>query len=68
MKSFKNYLKSKQSRDELHERLRTNWRNRMNSLEKKMSRGAAQIFTVIKDRCNWGQKDFPKNIRKPKKG
>lgn len=48
----------------LNQRLRSNWRNRMNSVQVKMSIGAQQIYRMIKDRWNWGNKDFPKNHRK----
>ena len=55
-----------QKNPELKFSLQQNWRNRMNSLQTKMSLGGANIFRVIKARFKWGEKDFPKNIRKPK--
>lgn len=34
------------------------WKNHDQTLGKKMSRGAANIFRIIKTRCGWGNKDL----------
>ena len=39
--------------------LKRNWLRRMNSLEKKMTRGSQNIYRMIKTRFKWGNKDFP---------
>ncbi len=69
MKPFKKEIENRViERATARERLREYWQCRMRSLsEKKMSRGAANIFRIIKDRFNWGEKDFPRNIKKPKR-
>ena len=42
----------------MHAKIESNWHNRMNSTQKKMSQGAQQLFRVIKCRCRWGNKQL----------
>jgi len=50
----------------LNAHLAENWQNRMDSQEKKMSRGAQNIFRIIKSRFNWGNKNLWRRCDKQK--
>lgn len=54
------------NQNSVNERLEENWQNRMDSQEKKMSRGAQNIFSIIKGRCNWGNKNLWRRCDKQK--
>lgn len=51
---------------EFHERIDRNWKNTMNSQNKKMTRGAQNIFRIIKDRFSWGNKNLWRRCDKQK--
>ena len=51
---------------EVNPELRQNWRNRMNSVHNRMSRGAEHIWRIIKSRVNFGQKGSGNTYNKKK--
>lgn len=50
----------------VNDHLKENWQNRMDSEEKKLSRGSQNIFSIIKGRCNWGNKNLWRRCDKQK--
>lgn len=38
--------------------IKAHWHNRINHVGRKMSKGASNIFRVIKDHAKWGSKPF----------
>jgi hypothetical protein len=41
-----------------HTKVQENWHKTMDSTQKNMSRGAQNIFRIVKCRCHWGNKQL----------
>lgn len=65
---FKKQNPFDQKTDNNNQRFSQDVKNRLNNIRRKLSKGAADIFRMIKTRGNWGNKQLWGNREKGKHG
>jgi hypothetical protein len=58
MKGFFKKLKHKFETNNQSQTVKARVENRISTIRRKMSRGASNIFRMIKSRCGWGNKQL----------